>query len=471
MSQIDYTYTFADLSDGFTSVEWIHHGTHRPAHMFRVRLGDQQIHQKRQHNLSALLADCIDLALAVAVADRLSTRTGNRRCGIHICLPVRQLEHFGSAQTQQLLQEILDWYTQDQWTFHFSPRSHYGHRAEIQPALFSSPPDSHTEVALWSGGLDSLAGLYSRLKSGEASTHYILFGTGANTYIYRKQQEAALAIARLFPGRTTLVQIPLWLDKTRKLGKHPLQRSRGFVFLFLGAVCAALEGQRVLFSYENGIGAINLPFSQAEVGLDHSRSVHPVSLIRMGEFTSHLFGSPFTFQNPFFFQTKAQMCADLTTSPAFEQLVLSTLTCDRYRRERPQQCGRCSSCLLRRQAIAVLNIEDPTPYTMTTASLNGRESRLSDGDYLRAMLTQVVSLRSCFAAGDPWERLSEYAPQLLEIVDEMDGKEEISRATLIDRLVHLYERYVSEWEEHVCQAVYRGFTENLIEIKEITGGD
>jgi hypothetical protein len=466
MTQLDYTYIIDDLSDGYTSVQWIHHHAHQSSQTFLMHVDDQQFHWKRRYHLSPLHADCIDLASAIAVADRLSSRTRYQQCSLQICLPVRHPELFSCSSIQQYLQDILYWYTQDQWFFDFSARSAYGRLAErelslIKPCAYGLP----SEVALWSGGLDSLAGLYSQINNGTASSHYVLFGTGANTFIHSKQRDAAKTIEALFPGQTTLVQVPLRLGETKEMRKHSLQRSRGFVFLLLGAVCAMLEGMQALSVYENGIGAINLPFTRAEVGLDHSLSVHPVSLIRVGEFVSRLFGSPFTFQNPFLFQTKAQMCAPLTTSSACEQLVLSTFTCDRYLRDRPQQCGRCSSCLLRRQAIAVLNVEeDPTPYSMTTAPLHRQKSRISDGDHLRAMEAQVATLRSCFSAEDPWERLLDYAPQLLEIVDEMSEEKILSRETLIDRLLQLYACYVSEWDERVCQIVHRGFTENPTEI-------
>jgi hypothetical protein len=467
MTQLDYTYIFDDLSDGYTSVQWIHHHAQQSSQTFLMHVDDQQFHWKRRYHLSSLLADCIDLAGAIAVADRLSSRTRYQQCSLQICLPVRHPELFGCSAILQHLQDILYWYTQDQWFFDFSSRSAYGRLVErelslIKPSAYGLP----TEVALWSGGLDSLAGLYSQVNNGTASSHYVLFGTGANTFIQSKQRDAAEAIKALFPGQTTLVQVPLRLHETKEMRKHSLQRSRGFVFLLLGAVCTMLEGKQVLSVYENGIGAINLPFTQAEVGLDHSLSVHPVSLIRMGEFISHLFGSPFTFQDPFLFKTKAQMCAPLTTSAAFERLVLSTFTCDRYLRDRPQQCGRCSSCLLRRQAIAVLSMEeDPTSYSMTSPSHYGQKRRISDSDHLRAMEAQVASLRSCLAAEKPWESLSGYAPQLLEIVDEMAEKKILSRDELIDRLVQLYACYVSEWDERVYQVLHRGFTENPIELE------
>ena len=61
MSQLDYTYIFDDLSDGYASVQWIHHRAHQSSQVFRVRVDDQQFHRKRhweqRNHLSALHAD------------------------------------------------------------------------------------------------------------------------------------------------------------------------------------------------------------------------------------------------------------------------------------------------------------------------------------------------------------------------------------------------------------------------------
>lgn len=455
MQQPDYTYTFDDIGDQFSRVQCLNHRTGE-SQTASVLIDDQQLSSKRQHLLPAQLADCVDLAVAVAVADRLSIRKADRSCHIHISLPIRHPEVFGDSQMLKQLRDTLYWYTHGHWSFAFPARSQYGRFAERQPSLFSPPSDQRIEIILWSGGLDSLAGVYHQLQL-TPSTHYVLFGTGANTIIHNIQQRVAGLVEGLFPGRTTLVQLPYRLDDTKDLQKHSLQRARSFVFLLLGAVCASLESQQTLSVYENGIGAINLPFSDAEVGIDHSLSVHPVSLLRMGELVTRVLGTPFAFRNPFLFQTKAQMCEALVTSSAFRPLVSSTFTCDRPRREVPMQCGYCSSCLLRRQALAALDVEDPTPYIATAEPLIGREPLPSDGDYLRAMLSQVASLRQCLATATPWEHLSERYLSLVEIADVMHGWEGMPRPVIIEHLVQLYNRYVLEWEpERVRLSVSRG---------------
>lgn len=204
-----------------------------------------------------------------------------------------------------------------------------------------------------------------------------------------------------------------------------------------------MEGQDSLAIYENGIGAINLPYRDSEVGLDHSRSVHPVSLIRVGELVSHLLGKPFTFRNPFLFQTKAQLCSALaTTAP---ELVAQSFTCDRPHRKHPMQCGYCSSCLLRRQALATVGVQDPTLY-LVMAPFRNSESPPQKEDYLQVMLHQVASLQRCLNASDPWIALLGQYPALLEIVDEMAKLEQEPQALLIEQLLHLYQQYVWEWE-------------------------
>lgn len=224
-------------------------------------------------------------------------------------------------------------------------------------------------------------------------THHVLFGTGTNTIIHNTQQKIGKAISDEFSGRTTLIRILGRLSETDTLIKSSSLRSRGFFFTLLGSACAYLQGQSTLFVYENGIGAIDLPFRESEVGLDHSRAVHPRSLLYISELVTQLLGKSFLTQNPFLFQTKAQMCQILLQSQVAE-FIFDTVSCDRRRREYPMQCGYCSSCLLRRQALAAVEIEDKTDYTVKAANVHGRELSSSKADHLRAMLDQIASRKS-----------------------------------------------------------------------------
>jgi len=188
-----------------------------------------------------------------------------------------------------------------------------------------------------------------------------------------------------------------------------------------------------------------LPFRESEVGLDHSRSVHPLSLLHMSNLVSHILGRSFVFRNPFLFQTKAQMCSVLAQYNVID-LAFLTITCDRLHRERPIQCGCCSSCLLRRQALAALGIEDRTEYLVTSHQAYVSSNRSFDSNHLRAMLYQVDILRSLLNSVDPWHSLLKGYPILQEIADQVARQEALAPVVPVEQLLQLYQCYVHEWD-------------------------
>jgi hypothetical protein len=325
-----------------------------------------------------------------------------------------------------------------------------------------------SEVALWSGGLDSLAGLCNRL-SAEPRGHYTLLGTGSNTILHNTQRQVAVGLRDKFPGRIRLIQLPMQLDESAALRKEPSQRSRGFVFMLLGAACAYLAGKRSLHIYENGIGAINLPLRASEVGLDHTRAVHPLSLRDASNLVTELLGTQFNFENPFLFSTKAMMCQALVETGCVD-LAFETISCDRLHREKPMQCGYCSSCLLRRQSLAVHGVEDQTCYIATACVVESQapwqlplllkplknaaiarpvesQAPLRPKDaHRRAMLRQVEDLRALLSIRPPWGSLVCKYPKLADIVDQTAPSVGMAPEVMRERLVRLYQTYVCEWD-------------------------
>jgi hypothetical protein len=402
------------------------------------------------------IADLIDLAVSIYVADRLSIRKTQRSRRIQVVVPVRHPEILGSSQVSDLLSKILYWFTGDHWSFGFTRRASSGRTAELQTTMpIADALSEPSEVALWSGGLDSLAGLFNRL-SAEPSDCYVLLGTGSNTILHSTQRQVAVCLRGKFPERIRLIQIPIRLDESTALRKEPSQRSRGFVFMLLGAACAYLAGKMTLHLYENGIGAINLPFRASEVGLDHTRSVHPLSLFYMSNLLTELLGARFSFQNPFLFCTKAMMCQELVGTGCVD-LAFDTISCDRLHREEPMQCGYCSSCLLRRQALAVHGVEDRTPYIATTRLTDSQSLLLPKSVYLLAMLRQVEDLRVILSTRLPWQSFVHKYPRLADVVDQTAPYTGMAPEVMRERLISLYQAYVYEWD-----SVRDSFEEGLL---------
>lgn len=438
MQQSDFSFVFEDISE---------HGQGRiiprrggAEHKFGLSVGDTTLSLGGPSQFAALAADLIDLAAAIHVADRLSGKRFERTITIHVDLPLRHAKLFQSRAIRQQISEVLFSYSADWWDFNFRSRSSKrSSELQMNMPLQNTTAQDDTEVALWSGGLDSLAGLNHRL-SAYPTRRFLLVGTGSNNRALGVQHDIAAKLRALVPYRTGLKQVPIHPANSHFGMKNPSPRTRGFVFVLMGTAVALLEGHKELYVYENGVGAINLPYRASEVGLDHTRSVNPISLDRTSRLLSQLLEEEFVIRNPFLGHTKAQMCEGFSVGD-LAQLVSHTRSCDRMRHAWPDHCGSCSSCLLRCQALAAAGIADPTNYATSFRT----ESQPSDVLHFAAMQSQAVKLTRSLDADNPWEALSIRYPELSTIADVMAGQNNISRESAAEKLVKLYRTYVDEW--------------------------
>ncbi len=464
--EYDYDFTFKHIGERYkdSGLSIFDYRTNRTLDV-QIMVDDSQIALLNYQALSPQYSDLVDIAVAIHLVDRLATnyvkmsRTQREmpRC-IRLRLPLQTYQKLNELFVPEKLREVLYWFTGDFWTFEFLPYNKYPRTAQSQhPLPFLSQINETTRVALWSGGLDAFTGAYQQLWQDDTS-NYILFGTGSNNYMSTKQRETSEMLGQLFPERTQLLQLPFSLkgvnDDVRTSSD---MRSRGFVFLLLGAVCARHIEKDTLYIHENGIGAINLPFRKSEVGLDHSRSVHPLSLVYMSGLLSTILGQPFFFKNPFLSWTKAQMCKELLAQGFMEPAFL-TVSCDSRHRAYLKQCGYCSSCLLRRQAIAASGVPDKTSYQITDNSK--RKRKPEDAIHYRAMLAQVNTMKTLLATPDNWRSMSQCYLTLPDIVENTSVQREqgVSQAVLQMRLLQLYQEYVNEWEQ-VREPLGRAFLE------------
>jgi len=449
VNQCDYSYIFSEISKRHHrgSVQRINHETNRPEFL-SISVNDDDLLSRRLATMPAIVADLIDVASAVHVADRLTPRREDATYHIALTLPVRCPDIWGDVMVLDHLRKVLLWFTGDHWTFDFRRYGSLRRASEHAVRLpFDVEADLPGEVALWSGGLDSLAGLCSRLSSERDSlTRYTLLSTGSSLYMDGVQKKVAADLKKLAKhdaDRLMFVRVPIRLTDSGHLAKNACMRSRGFTFLFMGAACAVLEGQSLLHIYENGVGAINLPYRLSEVDYDHSRAVHPLSLLAMSNLVSCVLDRHFAFSNPFLFQTKAAMCQSLT-DPHLTSLIAKTVSCDSRHRAAEIQCGYCSSCLLRRQALAVAHIADGGAYLINN-TMAQRVPR--DGDvHLRAMRHQIDTLHGALEGPDRWDGLCTRFVDLVDIADRTAMAYGLTPMMMQAELVRLYGAYVREWD-------------------------
>ena len=459
----DYTYRFDGITDRLNDSR-LHIHDHRTGqtHTIHVAVDDRDFLRIRGHQVPSNIADLIDLAVCIFEADRWSKREDDASCKILVQLHVRNPEVFNTVETHELLSQLLYWHTGDVWEFEFSEFDKQRRYAELQMPLWTIPEhEVPVEVALCSGGLDLLAGLCARIVQHSAQ-RYLLFGAGGNVGVRGVQQRVVEALKRKLPRvDISLTQLAIKQSGTQHLQRDPHLRTRGLVFILLGAAFAALEGQHVLMIYENGIGALNLPFRASEVGLDHARGVHPISLQSLSTLVSRLLAREVVFQNPFIWWTKAEMCRALKQLGVVD-IVWLTTSCDKRHRKQTTECGRCSSCLLRRQALLAAGITDRTEYLVHTER-GETLARLLRTSHLPAMQFQVGRLRHQLNQPNAWEILARQHPSLLaDLVDRISFATGEAPEELVKNILMLLGTYIDEWS---VGDVRRIFTSEMEEIR------
>ncbi|HWI94501.1 MAG TPA: 7-cyano-7-deazaguanine synthase [Solirubrobacterales bacterium] len=410
-------------------------------------LDDAPIATGLSSQVEPIFADLLDLAVAVYVSDRVMPRRPKYkprdgafwRRSIAIRVGVRELDRWTDPDTSLLLHKLLGWLTDDEWKVEFVSGPSVRRLSETQSRLFVDPPGDPTQVSLFSGGLDSLLGAAADATSGNGEL--VVVGAGTHPRMIGKQRQLIGDLAARSDRRIRSVIVPVHLTSAGKeigTGEEPSQRSRGFVFLSLGAAVADAAGCAELRVHENGPGALNLSLTAAQQGSMNTRATRPETLQMMGALIHRLTGRPFEIRNPAFWSTKAEMCA--AARPGLHALMAESVTCDGAltRRSKDPLCGTCTSCLLRRQALLASGlrlVDNADIERMAGDGLSATRSKANP--MVLAMLQQVREIARALQGDDPWRALVERFPELVGARYCLDVKQE--------RLVDLLERYVRDW--------------------------
>jgi hypothetical protein len=289
---------------------------------------------------------------------------------------------------------------------------------------------------LWSGGLDSLAGLPISLSKTKNS--FILLSTGGNHINQSIQKDLYLKIDQKFPGR--LKHEAIYLESRQRLKHFSSTRGRGFYFLVIGAAVASLYSEKTVDIFENGVGAINLPLP-GSIGIDMARSVHPLTLTKVSQFVSAVLEENIKVVNPFISLTKGEMVA-MCNEEIITELFEDSRSCDRPQRVKDKgnlQCGRCSSCLLRRASLQYAGLEESkTEYKFAS----GIDPKLN---FYEAMARQVELIENRLASKqNQWSSLLSQFPELYDV--------ELSNSIPNRKVVRLLEKYASEWKSFITKS-------------------
>ena len=321
-------------------------------------MGSERLSRAFCRPLSSGMADLLDVAMSIYAADRMSPRdfkdtsTGQR--SIRVQAGVRNLGLWNSAEMTEQIRNLLYWLSEDEWSFQFTKRESVPSLAESKRFLFRLPPEQPVTVSLFSGGLDSLAGFAYHSRPASGGSYALVSGyTQDRLASQQRLQVRRIRSAwreRLTSANTEIyhVAVPFGIIKSEGCREERGQRTRALVFLAIGILTALLADTDTLQVYENGIGALNLPLNETQLGVDNYRGVHPRSLIMAEKVFELALGQKVRIKNPCLFQTKAEMCAALSSAGLAGG---NTRYC--LLRRLPTTCGPSASAVVAPRAFSV----------------------------------------------------------------------------------------------------------------------
>lgn len=368
------------------------HGFLRPEHHFTAR-----------HLLPAPVPDWAEDLFRVARAAYLADRHSRRDVGpdrwtrcIRLSVPVAAPDAWRAPAAHGALTTLLETLTSDTWELQF-----HGLRTRMVPD--GSPGGERAgEVALFSGGLDSLSWAAQRTQADPR--HRILLVTFEDHRLMDVQRAAYTAVAHLLPERPPPLRLTFDHRIQPEQSAHPRRlessaRTLGLLYTAAALRAAAAHGTSTLHVPENGHLALGPPLTPARWAACSPRPVHPWALHHLNALVEAVGGAVRTV-NPFRHLTKGEVCeAALRAGVPGQDLQARTLSCGRPPARRrggeAANCGTCLPCLVRRAGLLHACGQDLTAYERTPWKADPYTAR--DWHALRRWLDTPYTYRELLA--------------------------------------------------------------------------
>ena len=355
---------------------------------------------------SARGIDLLNIAAGVYAADRAVKRkacAGND-IGIRsfrLCFAVQDFAFWQRADITDVIEETLSFLSDENWTVTFEQA--LAMSAPQQVALDLPLTQKPRRLALYSGGLDSAAGLANRVLTGV--NDYLLVTVGHQSGLRRRCVEQIRQLSQLTASpqqlHLTLIAHLIGGSASKRMRQQEgSQRSRAFLFCAAAAVAAQTCEIEEIEIFENGVGAINLPLMPGMlIGGLATRGAHPTFLKLMAQLASAVAENPVRYTLPFVASTKAEMLGPLKKCGLENWAQLSRSCVHTSWRERnATHCGQCPGCIERRQAFAAASISEPTVGQYSLELAAGQLLTPINAAYLRCYLDDAAAWLSDDAA-------------------------------------------------------------------------
>jgi 7-cyano-7-deazaguanine synthase in queuosine biosynthesis len=389
--------------------------------------------------------DLLELASYVFAADRYISRGQTDAVEYHswsrninLVIRVRDYDFWKDTKVSTSLIGALNFMMGDDWSLTFQPGHVTPPTGLFDDNRFHVKVDEHgLNVALFSGGVDSLAGAIGLLESGKEKL--ILASHQASTSARKTQRYLYKALEERYPQRVH--HYPFECNLQGKRAVDETQRSRSFLFTSIAYALSTAYKQSCFYVFENGITSINLHRREDLANSRASRTTHPQTIAKLQKFFSLVAGEPFRILHPFLDKTKADIINNLCN--VAPNLLSSSVSCSRapFAKGDATHCGKCFQCIDRRIAAFASGrqeLDHPGLYTFDIVSEPlDHEAKTVAIDYIR----QAIS----FAGKSPDDFHDEYLLDISQIIEYLPfSGGELDR---VEKLWNLYHKHGNQVRE------------------------
>jgi hypothetical protein len=306
--------------------------------------------------------DFLVVAAAVYVIDKLVLREDAKDAWtreIALSVPVKDTSKWNGVNAD--FARCLSFLTGDVWKLDFTRRQSTlvrplpaTKRRRAKPLIF---PTGDT-VSLFSGGLDSLAGVIDWLEANERKKLLLVGHRDADMKGPFTDQKALLEQLRIrYPARLHSILARVGhMDEGSEKTEITL-RARSLIFIAMGMLASSALGTTVpLLIPENGTIALNVPLTPSRRGSCSTRTAHPHYLLMLSRVLAALELSN-SISNPLRDKTKGEILTTCLNKTVLGSTARLSVSCAKrghkkhFTRRTAKSCGRCMPCIYRRAAM------------------------------------------------------------------------------------------------------------------------
>jgi 7-cyano-7-deazaguanine synthase in queuosine biosynthesis len=287
--------------------------------------------------------------------------------------PVRNIQIWDAQK--KAIRQLLAFLTGDVWNLNFTQSQIVNHYIPMSNAARSEfIPE---KICLFSGGLDSLVGVYKLLEANKKTllvSHYDRDMHGPHSDQKNIVDKLNTRFNRFDNFDWTYNRVGAVQGNSKKL--ETTFRSRSILFLGMASYLAHNLTPNITFNIpENGTISLNIPLSPSRRSSCSTKTTHPYILLSLNKIFMGL-GIRTSVENPFELLTKGEMLQPFSSDLFFKSLVDLSNSCGKGGHKRwwykfavfndsgtiPHHCGKCMPCIYRRAAMNKADWDDNTFY-------------------------------------------------------------------------------------------------------------